>query len=60
MVKIIWSNSVLARHIAVCNMYEDYVDYPFHSVTGGHDSVMSICLTCHVHTSSGHKSDERF
>ena len=30
------------------------------SMTGGHNSVMSICPACHVYTSSGHRPDEQF
>ena len=40
----------------VGNMH--YRGYPSHGMTDGHDSVTSICLTCHVYTSSCHKSDE--
>ena len=29
-------------------------------MTGGHDSVTSICLACHVYTPSCHKFDEAF
>ena len=46
------------RPMAVGNMYQR--GYPSHSMTGGHDSVMSICLACHVYTSSCHRPDERF
>jgi len=41
--------------MAVGNMYQR--GYPSYSMTGGHDSVMSICLI-HAYTSSYHKSDE--
>lgn len=34
--------------------------YPFYSMTVIQDSVMSICLTCHVYTSSCHESKETF
>jgi len=34
--------------------------YPSHGMTGRHNSVTSICLACHVYTSSCHKSDETF
>ena len=57
-VKSLWSTSVLARPIAVVNMHQK--GYPSHSMTGRHDSVMSICLTCHVYTFSSHRSVERF
>ena len=52
------STSAPARPMAVGNMHQR--GYPSHSMTGRHDSVMSICLTCHVYTSSCHKSDETF
>ena len=47
-----------ARPIAVGNMYQR--GYPSYSMTGAHNSVMSICLTCHVYTSNCHSPDERF
>ena len=52
------STSAPARPMAVGNMHQR--GYPFHSMTSGHDSVMSICLSCHVYTSSCHNSDETF
>ena len=54
----LWSTPVLVRPLADCNMYQK--GYPSHSMTGGHDSVVSICLTCHVYTSNGHRCDDRF
>ena len=47
-----------ARPMAVGNMYQR--GYPSHSMIGGHDSVMSICLACHVYTSCCHRLDEMF
>ena len=40
-----WITLAPARPMAVSNMYQR--GYPW--MTGGHDSVMSICLACHVH-----------
>ena len=34
--------------------------YPFHSMTGGHNSVMGICLACHVYAFSCHNCAETF
>ena len=44
--------------MAVCNIYQK--GYLFHSMTGAHNSVMSICLAWQVYTSSCHRPDERF
>ena len=41
-------------HSCMQHVPEGYVGYPSHSMTGWHDPVMSICLTCHVYTSSSH------
>ena len=43
---------------AVGNMYQR--GYPSHSMTGGHNSLMSIFLACHMHISSCHRPDQRF
>ena len=45
-----------ARPMAVGNTYRR--GYPSHGMTGGHDSVTSICPACHVYTSSCHKPPE--
>ena len=52
------STSAPARPMGVGNMHQR--GYPSHGMTGRHDSVTSICLACHVYTSSCHKSDETF
>ena len=52
------STSASARPMAVGNMHQS--GYPSHDMTGGHDSVMSICLACQVCNSSCRRSDGMF
>ena len=44
--------------MTVGNMHQ--TGYTSHGMTGRHDSVTSICLACHVYTSSCHTSNEMF